>query len=128
MDGSIATVGFTRGVVFMARRLLISGFIILLVLLLLNVYLYLDYSSVLVSQNQPPAPAGMKYLEYCGGGISNQLVHVHSGACIGDLPGMFARHVIQSLSIMIFVLFLFCYICAATYKYLKNKISVKRDN
>jgi len=82
--------------------------IVLAGLLAVNVFLLLatdstDYYQA-VTQTEP-APVGMKYLEYCDGGESENLVAVDDQSCIAEAPGEFARGAILFLSFVFFILF-----------------------
>ncbi len=79
----------------MIKRLLISQFILLVILAMLNIYVYLY-----VGLEPPVDPE-----KYCD--TAKDLSH----DCIADLPGRFARGATPSVSLVFFVLFPVFYFC-----------------
>ena len=56
------------------------------------------------------APEGMKYMEYCDGGVSDILIQEQENSCAAEYPGDFARMATLSLSVLLFALFPLVYV------------------
>lgn len=90
----------------MFNKILKAELVLLLFLIAVNGYVYLQTNAEPVTEvDQSSLEEGFKYLEYCNGGYSEQIVLVKEDSCIADLPGEFARGAIFSISLLVLVIF-----------------------
>ena len=86
-----------------------KSFIALIIVCILGINAYVNFTTQPASyyQNSVPiaqAPEGQKYIPYCDGGLSLELVDEQDDGCIADYPGAFARIITLIASfILIFI-------------------------
>lgn len=69
-------------------------------------------------QRTPPS-AGMKYMEYCSGGVSEIIAKEDDSSCLAEKPGEFAKIAIGIYSSILFLIFPILY---SIYIYTKRVI------
>lgn len=109
----------------MLRKLLRALGLLLLLLIIVNCFVILSVRRGIIdfdNRKLPPAPEGMRYMDYCDGGQSDILVQETDDGCIADYPGDFAISTTASLSIIFFTFFSMMYISVLLFKQLLSKV------
>lgn len=109
----------------MIQKVLKAQGILLLTLIALNSMVIISVKNEKnksTEVTQVSEPDGMKYMEYCEGGISKTLVNKSDTGCIAEYPGDFAIFVIGLYSMILFIIFPALYIfIVKMYSWMKPK-------